>query len=155
MCNLTIFPQCRKKAPFCSPINRAGRQSRMAAGGGFAGKARPRGGVETPPYGMRKQGCKPCPFVARPIPRLSPKIPLLWSGGAGCTIYRVPKRAGKNLSKKSKKGVDKGESGWYYSQAVRRGSAGRQAVKPHRYSLERVSGAKSSRKKFKKSQKSS
>src|SRR5699024_2820192 len=38
-----------KKAPFCSPINRAGRKGRMAAGRGFAGKARPRGGVETPP----------------------------------------------------------------------------------------------------------
>ena len=75
---------------------------------------------------------------------LPPKIPFLWSGGAGYTTYRVPKRAGKKLSKKSKKGVDKGEPGWYYSQAVRRGSAGRQAVKPHSYSLERVSGAKRS-----------
>ena len=81
---------------------------------------------------------------SRPILHVPKKIPLLWFGGQRTTIYRVPKRVGKNLSKKSKKGVDKGEPGWYYSQAVRRGSAGRQAGKPHRYSLERVSGAESS-----------
>ena len=111
-----------------------------------------RGGLQAargafPQPGTLRAMKTPC---GRSPPPPAPKIPLLWFGGQRTTIYRVPKRAGKNLSKKSKKGVDKGKPGWYYSQAVRRGSAGRQAGKPHRYSLERVSGAKSSRKKFKK-----
>ena len=37
-------------------------------GGGPLQVGGPYGGVWTPPYRMREQGCKPCPFVARLSP---------------------------------------------------------------------------------------
>ena len=122
----------------------AGRPGNVPAARNVAGKGKTSRRGQDPALRNEGTGMQTQSVRGKAHPRLPPKIPLLWSGGAGCTIYRVPKRAGRNLSKKSKKGVDKGEPGWYYSQAVRRGSAGRQAGKPHRYSLERVSGAKSS-----------
>ena len=79
-----------------------------------------RGGLQAargtfPPPGTLWAMKTPC---GRSPPPPAPKIPLLWFGGRRTTIYRVPKRAGKNLSKKSKKGVDKGGKCWYHMQAL-------------------------------------
>ena len=76
-------------------------------------KEKPHGGVKTPPYGMREQGCKPSPFVARPIPRprLPKKSPSCGSASSGQQYTECPKGWGKICRKNRKKVLTKGSPG--------------------------------------------
>ena len=66
------------------------------------------------------------------------------------TMYRAWGNATKKLSKNLKKGVDKVDSRWYYSQAVRRESDTESRWKPHNNSLWGLFGSFGSWKNFKK-----
>ena len=81
--------------------------------GTLRAKEKPHGGVKTPPYGMREQGCKPSPFVARPIPRprLPKKSPSCGRAGQDARYTECPKGRGKICRKNRKKVLTKGSPG--------------------------------------------